>query len=133
MPQCEQVPTGLRGRGPCLPCVGPAARRSQCLRSVLVAGCQIVLENGPRPGIEECHLFEASSHALIADAPGQFKEAQAKPLKQRLACQGIDAQDRHGACGISPWVACVCVRPIHNPRDLCAIGQDVARMIVQMQ
>src|SRR5713101_3466912 len=91
MPQCEQVPTGLRGRGPCLPCVGPAARRSQCLRSVCVAGCQIVLENGPRPGIEECHLFEASARALIADAPGQFKDVQAKPLKKRLACQGIDA------------------------------------------
>jgi len=116
-----------------LPFVGPVARRSQFLWCVLVAVCQIVLDDGPRPSIEEGHLFQASARALIPDAPGQLKDAQAKPLKKRLTGPGIDAQDRDSARGISPWVACMRVRPIHNPCDLLAIGQHVARVIVQMQ
>src|SRR5258708_39507725 len=53
----------------CLPFVGPVTRRSQFLWSLLVAVCQIVLDDSPRPGIEEGHLFQASARAVITDAP----------------------------------------------------------------
>src|SRR5260370_42010781 len=45
----------------CLPFVGPVTRRSQCLWSLLVAVCQIVLDDRPRPGIDEGPLFHASA------------------------------------------------------------------------
>src|SRR5437868_5311147 len=69
--------------GPCPPFSSPMARRSQLLWYVLISVCQIVLDDGPCPGIEEGHLFQASSRALITDAPGQLKDAQARPLQKR--------------------------------------------------
>src|SRR5260370_41363082 len=86
----------------CLPFVGPVARRSQFLWYVSVSVCQIVLDDGPRPGIEEGHLFQASARALIPDAPSQLTDAHAKPLKNRLAGRGNDAQDRDSTRGITP-------------------------------
>src|SRR5260370_2967437 len=59
----------------CFPFVGPMTRRSQFLWSMLVSVCQIVLDDGSRPGIEEGHLFQASARPLITDAPAQLKDA----------------------------------------------------------
>ncbi len=78
--------------------------RRQFLWEVLVSVCEIALNDGSRPSIEEWHLFQVPCLTLIPDTPSQLKDAQAKPLKKRFAGRRIDIQERHGTCGICPWI-----------------------------